>query len=108
MMGFEYLMTVTLQHYLFIGFAVFAIGLLVVMIKKDFLMILMGLELMLNGVNVLAVSFSSYTNNLSGQIVTFFILILAAAEVGVGLIIALSIYRDFGKTEISEIEKLKG
>lgn len=108
MMGVEYLMAVSLQHYLFLGFALFAIGLLTTMVKKDLLMILMGIELMLNGVNVLAVSFSFYANNVSGQILTFFILTVAAAEVGVGLIIALSVYREFQKTNISELEKLKG
>lgn len=108
MMGIEYIFDVTLQHYLFLGFFLFAVGLLVVMVKQNLLIVLMGIELMLNGVNVIAVSFSHYMNNLEGQIFAFFILSIAAAEAGVGLAITIAIFKEFKNTHISNVGKLKG
>lgn len=108
MMGVEYIFDVSLQHYLFLGFLLFSIGLLVVMMKRNLLIVLMGIELMLNGVNVIAVSFGHYINNIEGQILAFFILAIAAAEAGVGLIIAISAFKEFKNTYLSNFEKLKG
>ncbi len=108
MMGLEYIFDVTLQHYLLLGMLLFSIGLLVIMVKRNLLIILMGVELMLNGVNVIAVSFGHYTNNVEGQILAFFILTVAAAEAGVGLVIAISIFKEFKSTHISNLTKLKG
>ncbi len=108
MMGIEYIFDVSLQHYLFLGFFLFSVGLLVVMVKKNLLIVLMGIELMLNGVNVISVSFSHYTNNLEGQIISFFILTIAAAEAGVGLAIAISVFKEFKNTHLSNFKNLKG
>ncbi len=108
MMGLEYIFDVTLQHYLLLGFLLFSIGLLVIMVKRNLLIILMGVELMLNGVNVIAVSFGHYTNNVEGQILAFFILTVAAAEAGVGLAIAIAMFKEFKSTHVSKLTKLKG
>lgn len=107
-MGMEYFFEVTLQHYIFLGLLIFCIGLLVTMVKQNLLIILMGVELMLNGVNITAVSFGHYTNSVDGQIMTFFILIVAAAEAGVGLIIAVSFFTEYKHVLISNMNKLKG
>ncbi len=103
-MGIEYIFNITLQHYLSLGFLLFSIGLLIVMVKKNFLIILMGIELMLNGVNVIAISFGHYNSNIEGQVFAFFVLMIAVAKIGVGLIIIVSLFKN---TQLSTLIKLK-
>jgi NADH-quinone oxidoreductase subunit K len=107
MLATDFLFETSLQHYVFLGLMLFSIGLLVVLTKQNFIFMLMGIELMLNGVNVIAISFSHYANNSSGQVIIFFILTVAAAEVGVGLALAVSMFKTFKSTSINKIEQMK-
>ncbi len=108
MMGLEYLFSVTLQYYLLLGFLLFFIGLLIVVSKKNPLIILMGIELMLNGVNVIAVSFGHYNNNVEGGVLAFFILIIALIEISTGLVLVISLFKELKSVGISNLIKSKG
>ena len=68
----------------------------------------MGVELMLNAVNLSFIAFSSYSGNINGQIMVFFVMTVAAAEAGVGLAIAVAIFKKFKGVDISFFQKLKG
>ena len=100
-------MTVTLHHYLFVSAALFVIGLLGILIRKNILMILLSTELILNAANLSFVSFSSFLGDLSGQVVVFFSMIVAAAEVTVGLAIVVLLYRKKHSTSTDSLQTLK-
>ncbi len=78
-----------------------------VLFRRNAIIILMCVELMLNSVNLLLVSFSSYSGNNDGQVFVFFIMVVAAAEVAVGLALLMSIYRNVASTDINVLNKLK-
>jgi len=87
------MLTVTPQHFLILSFILFGIGFLGLLIRRNVLLMLMSLELMLNGVNVALVTFSRVGNNLDGGIFVFFIMTVAAAEVAVGLALLVALYK---------------
>ncbi|RME16221.1 MAG: NADH-quinone oxidoreductase subunit NuoK [Bdellovibrio sp.] len=99
---------VSLHHYLILSALIFSIGMIGVMMRKNLIVILMSIELMLNAVNLTFVAFSYYLNHLDGQILVFFIMTIAAAEVAVGLAIAIAIFKKFKKVDIHFFERLKG
>ncbi len=74
-----------IQHYLFLSAILFSIGVLGVLLRRNFIIIFMSIELMLNAVNVLLAAFSRFHGDQSGQVFVFFIMVVAAAEVAVGL-----------------------
>tara|TARA_B100001093_G_scaffold165942_1_gene158493 strand:+ start:1372 stop:1680 length:309 start_codon:yes stop_codon:yes gene_type:complete len=84
---------ITPHHFLILAFLLFGIGFLGVVIRRNLLLVLMSLELMLNGVNVALVSFSRTGLNLDGSIFVFFIMTVAAAEVAVGLALLVALYK---------------
>lgn len=86
-------MPVTITHYLLASGALFAIGLIGVIARRNALMILLAVELMLNAANLSFVAFSRYLGHLTGQVFVFFIMIVAAAEVAVGLAILIVMAR---------------
>ena len=94
-------------HILAVSGALFAIGLCGLLLRKNILMILLSAELILNAANLSFVTFSSYLGDLSGQVVVFFTMIVAAVEVTVGLAIVVLLYRKKQTTDTSELEKLK-
>lgn len=96
-----------LHHYLFVSAALFVIGLLGILLRKNILMILLSAELILNAANLSFVSFSSFLGDLSGQVVVFFTMIVAAAEVTVGLAIVVLLYRKKHSTNTDSLETLK-
>src|SRR5947208_7402076 len=98
-------MTVTLHHYLVVSALLFSLGLLGVIIRRNLLIIYMGLELMLNAANLALVAFSRFNNNLDGQVFVFFIITVAAAEVSVGLALIVALYR---KRQTAHVEDLMG
>ena len=77
-----------------VSFLLFALGLLGVIMRRNLLVIYMSLELMLNAANLALVSFSRFNDNLNGQILVFFIITVAAAEVSVGLALIVALYRN--------------
>ena len=98
-----------LGHYLSLAAIIFAIGLAGVFLnRKNIIVILMSIELILLAVNINLVSFSIFINDLSGQIFTLFILTVAAAEAAIGLAIIVVYYRNSGTIKVEEIDKLKG
>ncbi len=99
---------IAIQNYLVISALLFSIGLAVAVTKRNAILILMGIELMLNAVNLNMVAFSQYDpNRLQGQIFALFIMVIAAAEVTVALAIILKIYDYFKNLDLDEINSLK-
>ncbi len=84
------------------------IGMLVVLLRRDTIMILMGIELMLNAANLSIVAFSKSAGMIEGQIQVFFIITIAAAESAVGLSILVNLYRNFGSIKTQNANTLKG
>ena len=102
-------MSVGLEHYLILSAILFSIGLYGVLAKRNAVIILMCIELMLNAVNITLVAFSRYVVPalLTGQIFAIFVIVVAAAEVAVGLAIILAIYRNFEDIDVTKINLMK-
>ena len=101
------LSSVPIDYYLVFCFLLFCLGVIGVLIKRNALVILMSVELMINSINLLLAAFSAYTNDPAGQIFVFFIMVVAAAEVAIGLAIIVLIYRTTGSIDINVLNKLK-
>ena len=100
---------ITLGHYLVLASTIFTIGVVGIFLnRKNIIVILMSIELILLAVNINLVSFSIYMNDLIRQIFTLFILTVAAAEAAIGLAIIVIYYRNSGTIRVQEIDKLKG
>jgi NADH:ubiquinone oxidoreductase subunit K len=101
--------SIGLEHYLILSAVLFSIGLYGALAKRNAIVILMSIELMLNGVNIAMVAFSRFIVPLllTGQIFAIFIMVVAAAEVAVGLAIIISIYRNRGTIDATQINLLK-
>ncbi len=97
-----------ISHYIYLSTVLFCIGLFGVLFRRNAIIILMCIELMLNAVNLLFVAFSSYMGDADGQIFVFFIMVVAAAEAAVGLAILVLVYRNTRKTDVSFLDNLKG
>lgn len=96
-----------LEHYLIVSAVLFSIGLLGVIVRRNLLVIYMCLELMLNAGNLALVAFSRFTNNLNGQIMVFFIITVAAAEVAVGLALIVALYRRRQTAHVEDLTLMK-
>ena len=97
----------TLSQYLLVSGALFAIGLLGVIVRRNLLIIYMSLELMLNAANVALVAMSRFNGNLDGQVMVFFIITVAAAEVSVGLALIVALYRKRQTAEVEDLAAMK-
>ncbi|MCR6546234.1 NADH-quinone oxidoreductase subunit NuoK [Dehalobacterium formicoaceticum] len=99
----------TLEHYLMLAAALFCIGLFGAIGKRNAVAVLMGIELMLNSVNINLIAFNRFLvpNQLVGHVFAIFVIVVAAAEVAVGLAIVLSIYRDRYSTDLDNLDWLK-
>ena len=104
----ETLVEVGLNHYLVLSAALFTIGALGVMLRKNMIVILMSIELMLNAVNISFVASSSFLENSDGKIMVFFVMTIAAAEAAVGLALAVNIFKNFREVNIRFFEHLRG
>ena len=100
-------MNVGLEHYLVVSTILFGLGLLGVMVRRNLLVMYMSLELMLNAANLALVAFSRYNNNLKGQVMVFFIITVAAAEVAVGLALIVALYRRRQTAHVEDLTTLK-
>lgn len=100
-------MKIPVEYYLWLSLALFCIGVMGVLYRKNAIIIFMCIELMLNAVNVLLVAFSTYLNDPAGQVFVFFIMAVAAAEVAVGLAILIMMYRNTRTTDIDILNRLK-
>jgi len=102
-------MTIGLSHYLTVAAILFTIGIFGIFInRKNVIVILMSIELMLLGVNINLVAFSSFHLDLVGQIFALIILTVAAAEAAIGLAIVVVYFRNRGTIDVAEIDLLKG
>ena len=102
-------MDVGLTHYLVVGAVLFICGVVCMASKRNGIGILMGVELVLNGANVNFVAFARYTSlGLDGQVVSLFVIVLAAAEAAVALAIALNFYNNHLTIDVDRAESLKG
>lgn len=97
-----------LTYYLVISAVLFALGILGVLLRRNALVIFMSLEMMFNAANLLFVAFANYYQILDGQIFVFFIMSVAAAEVGVGLALMVAIFRSKHSIDIDQMSSLKG
>lgn len=100
-------MSVGLEHYLIVSAVLFGIGLLGVLIRRNIFVIYMGLEMMLNAANLSLVSFSRFNNDLDGQLMVFFVITVAAAEVAVGLALLVALYRKRQSAHVEDLTSLK-
>ena len=102
------LMKVGINQYLYLSAILFTVGMLGVLLRRNVIVILMSIELMLNAVNVTFIAFSRYQENVNGQIMVFFVMTIAAAEAAVGLALAVTIFKKFREVNIRFFEHLKG
>ena len=103
------MLSIGLGHYLTLAAIIFTIGVVGIFLnRKNVIVILMSIELILLSVNINLVSFSIFINDLSGQVFTLFILTVAAAEAAIGLAIIVIYYRYSGTIRVEEIDSLKG
>ena len=97
-----------LNQFLFLAAVLFAMGVYGVLARKNGVLVLMSIELILNAVNINLVAFGAYRGTTAGQIFALFVIAIAAAEVGVGLAIVLLIYRNRQSVDLTGIDSLKG
>jgi len=103
------MINIALGHYLILAAIIFTIGIIGIFLnRKNVIIILMSIELILLAVNINLVSFSIFSQDLTGQIFTMFILTVAAAEAAIGLAIIVAYYRNKGSIRIEDISSLKG
>lgn len=100
-------MTVGLSHYLVVSALLFSLGLLGVLARRNLLVIYMSLELMLNAANLALVAFSRFNQQLQGQVMVFFIITVAAAEVAVGLALIVALYRRRQTAHVEDLRSLR-
>jgi len=99
--------TVGLEHFLILSAILFSIGLYGALAKRNAVVILICIEIMLNAVNIAMVAFSRYGHILTGQIFAIFIMVVAAAEVAVGLAIIIAIYRSRETVDVEKTDLMK-
>ncbi len=97
-----------LNQFLILSAFLFCTGIYGVLARKNAVLVLMSIELMLNAVNINLVAFSAVRSNVAGQVFALFVITVAAAEVGVGLAIVLLIYRNERTSDLDEVDQLKG
>jgi NADH:ubiquinone oxidoreductase subunit K len=97
-----------LNQFLLLGAFLFCTGVYGVMARRNSVLVLMSVELMLTAVNINLVAFGAANHNVAGQVFALFVLTIAAAEVGVGLAIVLLIYRNMRSSDLDDVDVLKG
>jgi NADH:ubiquinone oxidoreductase subunit K len=97
-----------LNEFLLLGAFLFCVGIYGVLARKNGVLVLMSIELILNAVNINLVAFGAFHNTTAGQVFALFVIAVAAAEVGVGLAIVLLIYRNRHSIDLTEVDLMKG
>ena len=99
----------SLSHYLILAAMLFSIAVVGIFLnRKNLIVLMIAIELMLLAVNLNFIAFSHYLNNLDGQIFVFFILVVAAAEAGIGLAILVVLFRNLSSIHVDDLDSLKG
>lgn len=99
---------IPLYYYLALSFALLGIGVLGMLVRKNVLIMLMSLELMLNGANLAFVAYARFRGDEAGHVISFFVMALAAAEAAVGLALVIAVYRHFKTLHIDKLNTLRG
>jgi len=99
--------TVPLNYYLILSAIVFSIGVIGVLVRRNLIVVLMSIELMLNAVNLTFIAFSRYLGSIEGQIAVFFVMAVAATEAVIGLAIVISVFRHHQSLDPQEMQLLK-
>jgi len=99
---------VLLNQFLLLGAVLFSIGVYGVLARRNGVLVLMSIELILNSVNINLIAFGAYLGSVSGQVFSLFVIAIAAAEVGVGLAIVLLLYRNRQNIDLDEVASMKG
>ncbi|HEX2384628.1 MAG TPA: NADH-quinone oxidoreductase subunit NuoK [Acidimicrobiales bacterium] len=97
-----------LNEFLLLGAALFAIGVYGVLVRRNGVMVLMSIELILNAVNINLIAFGALHHTVVGQVFALFVITIAAAEVGVGLAIVLMLYRNRSSIDLDQIDAMRG
>jgi NADH-quinone oxidoreductase subunit K len=97
-----------LGHFLTVSALLFALGVLAILLKRNAIGVLMGIELILNAAGINFVAFAHFSGSLEGQVIALFIIILAAAEAAVALAIVFSIYHSFETVNVDQVDRLRG
>lgn len=108
MISTDSVLNVGLNHYLVLSTLLFVLGVAGVLLRRNVLVIMMSIELMLNAVNLSVIAFSKYLGVLDGHIMVFFVMTIAAAEAAVGLAIAVAIFKRYKEVNIRFFEHMKG
>jgi NADH-quinone oxidoreductase subunit K len=98
---------VPLDYYLILSAVIFAIGVIGVLVRRNLIVVLMSIELMLNAVNLTFITFSRYLGSMQGQVIVFFVMAVAAAEAVIGLAIVISVFRHRRSLDPQEMQLLK-
>ena len=105
----EWVLAPALSHYLVLGAILFAISIVGIFLnRKNVIILLMAIELMLLAVNMNFIAFSSFMDDMAGQVFVFFILTVAAAESAIGLAILVLLFRNIGSIDVEDMGRLKG
>ncbi|UCF88383.1 MAG: NADH-quinone oxidoreductase subunit NuoK [bacterium] len=99
---------ITRSHYLILAAILFVIGVTGVLMRRNVIIILLSIELMLSAVNINLVAFSHYLENPAGQVFVFFVMTVAAAEATLGLAIVVALFRNLETVNVDEINQMKG
>jgi NADH-quinone oxidoreductase subunit K len=99
---------ISLSHYLVLAAILFVIGVTGVLMRRNVIIILLSIELMLSAVNINLVAFSHYLENPAGQVFVFFVMTVAAAEATLGLAIVVALFRNLETVNVDEINQMKG
>lgn len=101
-------LTITTSHYLFLSAILFTLGVLGVLLRRSAIIVFLSIELMLNAVNLSFVALAREIGSIDGQVVVFFVMTVAAAEVAVGLALIVALYRTIGTTDVDTVHDLQG
>lgn len=103
----EFLTTIGLNHFLIISAILFGLGLFAVVTRKNAIVVLMGVELILNAANINLLAFSKYNGGMEGVMLSLFVIVLAAAEAAIALAIVINIYKTFNTVDLPSVDSMK-
>ena len=97
-----------MEHYILLSAVLFVLGLLIAIVKQNAIMVLVGVELVLNAANINFVAFAQYDPSLNGQLFSLFVIVVAVAESAVALAIIYKVYEHFKTSDLDDLNSLKG
>ena len=101
-------MNITINHFLIVSFLLFSIGLFGVLVRRNFLTVLMSVELMMNAVNLNLIAFSRRLSDLTGHVFSVFVITIAAGEAAIGLALTIALFRQRKTLNIEEADTMRG